>query len=620
MNNLMLRALRDIYRLSRRFVLISVIAGLFSAVYPLISIEISRRIVEQLSTQNDATGLMQFIVIGLSLVLISQTISGLFNYTHAFEESEFRMKLEIARNLKGIDMAFHYAEDPAIKDLRRKLTIIGYSGIPSLEMIAGGIREMVQHLTSVLGATILILPAFLYHSGSVYDAPAWLLLLFGLLALSIYIPHKNNVKQNKKLEQMYQNVNHANTVYNYIMDLLFIPATGKEIRLYKQQPGIEVWFKEVSRIDGSVAAIIKQSTEAWGKTELISTAGNQVVMLCLYLFVGIKAIVGQLPMGHIVAATAALTVLISALPRLISMFSLTVSDSTGLELHYQYMDLPEQKQKGSIPVEKRLDYNYALSAKRVAFTYPGTDKQILQDINVQFEVGKSYAIVGENGSGKTTFIKLLTRLYDPDQGEILLNNISAKKYDTDEYYSLFNVVFQDFDLFSFKLAETIATDEKYDESRILQILKDVGFWKRYKKMPKGLDTSLNKEFDAEGVILSGGEQQKLALARALYNDGPIYILDEPTAALDPISEYEIYQKFHEMTRGKTTLIISHRLSSCRFSDEILVFDQGKIVQQGSHDELVSKPGKYADLWQAQARHYQAEEIDLTRLGMEEIDY
>jgi ATP-binding cassette subfamily B protein len=201
-------------------------------------------------------------------------------------------------------------------------------------------------------------------------------------------------------------------------------------------------------------------------------------------------------------------------------------------------------------------------------------------------------------------------------GAVKLNRISADKYDTNQYYSLFNVVFQDFDLFSFKLGETIATNRDFDEERIVNALRDVGFMERFNSLPKGLETSLNKEFDAQGITLSGGEQQKIALARAIYNDGPIYILDEPTSALDPISEFEIYQKFQQITRGKTSLIISHRLSSCRFSDEILVFDQGRIVQRGSHEELVHIPGKYADLWNAQARHYQEEDIDLTKLGLD----
>ncbi|HHT20038.1 MAG TPA: ABC transporter ATP-binding protein [Tissierellia bacterium] len=617
MSPLTKRVLRDTVGLSKRYVLVSLIAGISSAIYPLISIYISRRIIDMLAQSMAYTELLRFILLGLGAVFIAQIISGLFNYVHQFEQAEFHQRLELARNKKSIDMAFGYAEDPATKDLRHKITIIGYGGTPSFEMIAYSIKDLVSYVVSVIGAAWLILPAFFYRTETVYDSPIFFVVFIGLLLLFAYLPHRYNQRQNDKMNQLFQEVHSANTTFNYLADMVFNPEAGKEIRLYRQQPKINRWFAANTDPNGSAVRWMRELTWSMGKLSLISFSTNQVVILFLYLLVGFKGIAGGLPLGHIVAATAALNVLISVLSELITHLSVMGSDSSGVQLHYDYMDLPNQTQVGSIPVEKRLDNDYQLSAKGISFSYPGTDRPVLKDISVDFSVGKSYAIVGENGSGKTTFIKLLTRLYDPDQGEVTLNDIAANKYDAHQYYSLFNVVFQDFDLFSFKLGETIATDQSYDQAKVLQALSEVGFRDRFDQLPKGLDTSLNKEFDSEGITLSGGEKQKLALARAIYNDGPIYVLDEPTAALDPISEFEIYQKFHQITRGKTSLIISHRLSSCRFSDEILVFDHGRIVQRGSHEELVAVAGKYAELWNAQAKHYQAEAIDLSRLGLTE---
>lgn len=615
MSKLTLRALKDSFKLSKRFVLVSLLAGLFSALYPLISIYISQRVIHELTTQSDLFHLMRFISLALAGVFISQIISGVANYVYAFERSDFHMQLEIARNLKSIDMEFQYVEDPAIKDLRRRITIVGYGGATSFEQVAYSIKDVVNYLVSIIGASYFIFPAFLYRSGGRYDSPLYLLALLAMLMLFAYIPHRFNQRQNAKLVQTFSEANESNSIFNYIMNLLFKSESGKEIRLYKQQPWIYQWFEKNTDPDGFTGQMLKFFARAVGNTQIISTAGNQLVMAFLYLLIGLKAITGELPLAHIVAATAALNILIGVLPDMVSLISLGMSDSAGLQMHYQYMDLPNQTLTGSIPVEMRLDNEYHLSVSNLSFRYPGTDRDVLRDINLAFEVGKSYAIVGENGSGKTTFIKLLTRLYDPTQGEVRLNNIAANKYDSEQYYQLFNVVFQDFDLFSFRLGETIATGSEYDAEQIVERLRQVSFYERYTKMPHGLETSLNKEFDRDGVILSGGEQQKLAFARALYNNGPIYVLDEPTAALDPISEFEIYRQFHELTAGRTALIISHRLSSCRFCDEILVFDHGRIVQQGTHEELVNQPGKYAELWWAQAKHYQAEKLEVEKLGI-----
>ena len=210
-----------------------------------------------------------------------------------------------------------------------------------------------------------------------------------------------------------------------------------------------------------------------------------------------------------------------------------------------------------------------------------------------------------NGSGKTTFIKLLCRLYDPTEGKILLNGIDIQKYNYEEYMGIFSVVFQDFKLFSFSLGQNIAANADYDKARVEYCLKKAGFGERLAQMPNGTDTCLYKDFSENGVEISGGEAQKIALARALYKDAPFIVLDEPTSALDPVAEAEVYSKFNEIVGQKTAIYISHRLSSCWFCDEIIVFDHGLIIQRGSHDDLVAdEKGKYAELWRAQAQYYE----------------
>ncbi len=215
-------------------------------------------------------------------------------------------------------------------------------------------------------------------------------------------------------------------------------------------------------------------------------------------------------------------------------------------------------------------------------------------------------LVATPGSGKTTFIKLLCRLYDPTEGQILLNGIDIRKYNYNDYMNIFSVVFQDFQLICQPLGANVAGSMEYDRDRAKKALIDAGFGDRLATLERGLDTMLYKDLSEDGVDISGGEAQKIAIARALYKDAPFIILDEPTAALDPIAEAEIYSKFDEIAGDKTAIYISHRLSSCKFCDEIAVFHEGAVIQQGTHDELVAdESGKYYELWHAQAQYYTA---------------
>ncbi len=250
-------------------------------------------------------------------------------------------------------------------------------------------------------------------------------------------------------------------------------------------------------------------------------------------------------------------------------------------------------------------HDYVIAFENVSFKYSDSDEYAIKNLDLQFRAGQKLAVVGMNGSGKTTLIKLLCRLYDPDEGRITLNGIDIRKYNFKEYMDIFSVVFQDYKLFSFSLANNVATSNEYDEQRIRQNLDKAGFAKRFTDMPQGIETPLYKDFDEAGVEISGGEAQKIALARALYKDAPFIILDEPTAALDPIAEYEIYTKFNDIVGNKTAIYISHRLSSCRFCDDIAVLHEGQLIQRGNHDSLVAdKHGKYHELWSAQAQYYQ----------------
>lgn len=270
---------------------------------------------------------------------------------------------------------------------------------------------------------------------------------------------------------------------------------------------------------------------------------------------------------------------------------------------FEFLDIPNKMYQGSLTTEKRADRQYQIEFRNVSFQYPGTDVWALRHVSMKFQVGSRLAVAGRNGSGKTTFIKLLCRLYDPTEGQILLNGIDIRKYRYDDYINIFSVVFQDFQLFSMPLGQNIAGKTKYDRTKVIDCLKKAGFAERLETMPDGLNTCLYKELEKEGVEISGGEAQKIAIARALYKDAPFIILDEPTAALDPLAEAEIYENFNELVGDKTAIYISHRMSSCKFCDKIVVLEQGEIAETGNHEELMERQGSYYALYHAQAQYY-----------------
>ena len=251
----------------------------------------------------------------------------------------------------------------------------------------------------------------------------------------------------------------------------------------------------------------------------------------------------------------------------------------------------------------------SIDIDHLTFCYEGAEKPVLRNIDVHIKPGEKIAIVGLNGAGKTTLIKNICGLYQPTEGEIKINGVKQKAYTQKAYMKLFSVVFQDFLMLSTGIGEMVASaaPENVDKERVRHCLELAGLWERIESLPEGMDTPLNKQVYENGVDLSGGEKQKLMLAKAIYKNAPILILDEPTAALDPIAENEMYLRYNELTEGRTSIFISHRLSSTRFCDRILFMEDGQIVEEGSHEELMAAGGKYAHMFDVQSQYYQDKE-------------
>jgi len=356
--------------------------------------------------------------------------------------------------------------------------------------------------------------------------------------------------------------------------------------------------------------LAKASRRGMGIYHAMSGAVSQIFVGVAFIFVCLKALGGAFGVGSIVQYVSAITALSAGLSKLIEIIGDLGNNTSFLRTVFELLDVPNKMSHGDTTVNQNSSEKQKIEFRNVSFRYPGQDKYALRNVSLTFNEGQRLSVVGMNGSGKTTFIKLLCRLYDPTEGEILLNGIDIREYDYAEYMRLFSVVFQDFKLLSFELGQNIAGSMDYDSDKVSCCLRDAGFGVRQDKLPSGLSTKLYKDFDERGVNISSGEAQKIALARALYKDAPFIILDEPTAALDPIAEFEVYSEMNKIIGEKSAVFISHRLSSCRFCNDIAVFHEGNLVQLGSHDVLVNdKSGMYYKLWSAQAQYYETEGLN-----------
>ena len=503
---------------------------------------------------------------------------------------------------KQMSLDFEDLEDAGIRHQRQEAE-------ENLYMFGNGLGQLVWG-TAVLVRAGINLAASLFLTGTLFfsrsgnaaaDSPLWVAAVLLCILTGGICNSRATIKENEIFMEWCKGTVWFNRTFMFFGKELYMnPERAKDVRIYEQSVLAKRELDKLIRRN-------RENQRDNFRMALFPGAAGVVIGLAngaCYLYVVIKAFFGAFGVGSIVQYVAAL----SRLGEGVQEFMYLLSDNEMYCLHlrklFEYLDLPNRRYQGSLTVEKRDDIEYDIEFCDVSFRYPGADKDALSHVNLKFRIGEKLAVVGRNGSGKTTLIKLLCRLYDPTQGEIFLNGVEIRKYDYDEYIALFSVVFQDFKLFSFTLGQNVAAGVKYDRARARECLIKAGMGERLEEMPRGLDTCLYRDFGENGVEISGGEAQKTALARALYKDAPFMILDEPTAALDPVAEYEVYSKFNEIAGDRTAVYISHRLASCRFCDTVAVFDKGHLVQKGSHDELVlEEDGMYYQLWHAQAQYY-----------------
>ena len=603
-----LRCVKDIDRYVPGRIPCMILNCAVAALKPYVTIWFSAQFVNELAGQRRGEELWRWAFLTITMTALAGLISGALVRWQSGMNSIHNPRKERIFTDKLLGMDFADVDKSETHDMRSQiLENEKFSGW-GLNKCIWSLQSVIQGALGILGAIALTVSLF---TSKVSPNAGWLTMLnhplsvLGLLMVMFLLSLLGTgcaVLFNKKWVEVTEEATFGNRAGVVIEELCGDPRRQMDTRIYGQQQFLSIISRSsVFTPEGKVAKIFR------GPVNLLSHIGENTGAIftgCVYLFTCLKAWGGAFGIGSVTQYVGAITALSENITLLMTSLSEIGTNAVFLKETYTYLDIPNSMYQGSLPTEKRDDREYEVEFRDVSFKYPGSDIWALRHVNVKFRVGNRMAVVGENGSGKTTFIKLLCRLYDPTEGVILLNGIDIRKYDYRDYMGVFSVVFQDFQLLSQSLGSNVACRADYDRDRVTRALIDAGFEERLATMPEGLDTLLYKDFGENGVEVSGGEAQKIAIARALYKDSPFIILDEPTAALDPIAEAEIYSKFNDIAGDKTAIYISHRLSSCKFCDEIAVFHEGAVIQQGSHDALVAdKDGKYYELWNAQAQYY-----------------
>ena len=586
--------------------------SVFSAFLPYVPIYFSARIINELAGARNVDSLITWILAELlTVVALKLVVAVLQRWKNAKEYSWWFKRQGV---LMGKQFSMDYADmdNQANRDLYTQIQQSENWNGHGLSKILWSVEPCLQSVCGIISAALLTFSLFALPvpetAGllTVLNHPLSAVLVLALLLAAVIVSPALISKADAYWSSLAEHARGGNRVFSYFTGYAIRKEIGPDIRMYSQQMFCRHYLNQEKTFSaGGMAG--KLAKGPMGLLRAASSCISGIMVGIIYVFVCLKAWAGAFGIGAVTQYIGSLTAMTGNIALLLQTVGELKNNTPFVKTLFEYMDIPNAMYQGSLTTEKRSDRQYEVEFRNVSFKYPGSEIWALKNVSMKFKVGKRLAIVGENGSGKTTFIKLLCRLYDPQEGQILLNGIDIRKYRYDDYMNIFAVVFQDFQLISQPLGNNVAGSADYDRDRVKKALTDAGFANRLAEMPDGLDTMLYKDFGENGVEVSGGEAQKIAIARALYKDAPFIILDEPTAALDPIAEAEIYSKFNDISGDKTAIYISHRLSSCKFCDEIAVFHEGGVIQQGSHDALLADTGgKYHELWHAQAQYYTAE--------------
>lgn len=588
-----------LWAMDRKFPVIVILQGGLNALLFYLPVILVARILDLLVYRENSADPVSIAVVGLVGIWLLKGVKALLEKEMKTRSYQIAMRFETLVPVNTLNISFSDLESDYAKEMRARI-LADRSWGSGFFGVADKFCNLCNSGFELLGSVIMLIPLAMQVSGSAAGKVAAALLFnigLAVVGASVYAKWYQK-KESAAMNQMTQAEKNSRFWY---MDEGGSGAIGaqslKDIFMYRAKKMIQKTIDtEREGVRKNVFTIARINSAGGLGTGMI-----QGILLCVsYYCVLALAIAGTITVGMVLRYAQAIfqaCMSVSASIRLAGEFR---TDVGRIASTLEYLNLKAEKTKGDSFTEMTKG---VIEFRNVSFRYPGTKELVLDHVSLKIEPSEKIAVVGKNGSGKTTLVKLLCRLYEPEEGEILWNGKNIREYDLREWQKIFAIVFQDYSLLSLTLGQNVAASVQYEAERAKEVLQLAGFGERLNKLKKGLETVVYPEYEQDGVSFSGGEEQKIAIARAIYKGGQICILDEPTAALDPVSESRVYESFDEIVKGKTAVYISHRLSSCKFSDRIFVLDNGKIAESGTHEALLSQNGLYAQLWQAQAQYY-----------------
>lgn len=513
-----------------------------------------------------------------------------------------RLMIIKERIAKTLDMEYEALETPEMLDRLQK----------AKRATAGdwqGVQGMMTYMqvmgVQIISVTIAVAIMTTFNP--------WIILIIVVLSFAQFLFFDYIRKKDKK--EMWDAMMPHWRKLEYMENVTTDFSYAKDIRLFGMQKYLAK--KQIDVYDEELRHWIK-SRQYWIYNTIFAHGISLLRQLIIIGWLVYSVVFNGLSIGNFTLYTASAAAFSNAINEILQALSALRERSAHTDDYRSFMDIPSADDKAqTIPIPPADKYTFEF--KNVSFKYRGQEKYALKNVNLTLHAGEKLAVVGLNGAGKSTFIKLLLRLYDVTEGCILMNGTDIRKFDRKEYYELFAPAFQDVMVFAFPVAENVSMKEPFntDKAEAEKMLRLAGLGDKLDKLEKGVDTELLKVLYDDGVDLSGGEKQKLALARALYKKSKIIVLDEPTAALDALAEFRLYQSFNELVGDRTAVYISHRLSSTRFCDRVAMFKDGEMVEIGTHDSLMEADGAYADMFRVQAQYY-VEDKDIFDVPCQEV--
>ena len=455
-----------------------------------------------------------------------------------------------------------------------------------------------QSRNFIAQGTLMILSAALIGIQNLLMMIIFIVISFGIVKISSFFTKRDKIKFSDAMAPTWRKMNYLeSTTKNFDF--------AKDIRLFNMS---NAFFNQLSGVNETYKELNRKHHNRMVLWEVSLGSVLIVQKILMYTWLVYNVVTGAYQISDFVLYVGLVSTFHASVGYVNWIYSDMRTNSLMINDYRNFVDWKEDREtadeKDGHITEINLD-KFEFRFENVSFKYPGHDNYVLKNVNLTIKNGVKLAVVGVNGAGKTTFIKLMMKLYEPSEGRILLNDVDIKEYNREEYFKLFSPVFQNVECFAMPIYQNIsfAEEDKTDMNKINEVLEQSGLSEKINSYEKGIHTNLLKIFDKEGIDLSGGGKQRLAMARALYKDGKVVILDEPTAALDALAEDRMYREFENMIYGKTAVFISHRLGSTRFCDKIAMFEDGTIVEEGTHEELMAKNGKYAYMFGIQSQYY-----------------